>query len=86
MSEPRLRLSLHAQDVLRERCIPEGWVWRVVTSPEMTLADARDPHLIHALARIPENEGRVLRVIYNPDVGSIRVVTAFFDRTMRGKL
>ena len=58
----------------------------MVTSPTILLPDSRDPALLHALGRIAENEGRVLRVVYNPDGEYIRVVTAFFDRTMRGKL
>ena len=36
--------------------------------------------------RVEEREGRVLRVVYDPGEESIWVVTAFFDRSMRGKL
>ena len=61
-------------------------VQRVVDHPALILADHADPELEHALAPIPEREGRVLRVVYNRGVDPIRVMTAFFDRTMRGKL
>jgi hypothetical protein len=86
MTELQLSFTLHALDVLRERCIPEEWVERVVRSPTILLQDADDPVLLHALGRIAERGGRVLRVVYNPGGESVRVVTAFFDRTMRGKL
>lgn len=38
----------------------------------------------HFLARVPEQEGRVLRVVVNPQVDPPLVVTAFLDRRMRG--
>lgn len=86
MSEQRFSFTLHASVVLRERRIRKEWVRRVVISPTILLPDVRDPALLHAVGRIPENEGRVLRVVYNPNGDCIRVVTAFFDRAMRGKL
>jgi hypothetical protein len=45
-----------------------------------------DSDLEHRLGKIDEFEGRVLRVIVNPQLEPIRVITAFFDRAMRGKL
>ncbi len=42
--------------------------------------------LIHALRAIPEFGDRVLRVIYNRTRQPPHVVTAFFDRGMKGKL
>jgi hypothetical protein len=86
MSTRPLLFSLHALDVLEERQITKDWVQRVVDHPVLVMTDSVDPNLEHALAPIPEREGRVLRVVYNHDVDPIRVVTAFFDRTMRGKL
>ncbi len=79
-------LSTHAATVMVEREIPEAWVARVITRPERTEPDAADPLLRHALARIPERDDRVLRVVYNETVRPWRVVTAYFDRAMRGKL
>jgi len=43
-----------------------------------------DSQLVHHLARIPEQENRVLRVVLNPLASPVRVVTAFFDRKMKG--
>lgn len=79
-------LSAHAETVMAEREILEAWVAQVLNNPECTEADATDPLLRHALGRITERDDRVLRVIYNESVEPWRVVTAFFDRAMRGKL
>ena len=79
-------LSAHAVTVMAEREILETWVERVLSSPERTEPDAADPLLRHALGRIPERDDRVLRVVYNETTRPWRVVTAYFDRAMRGKL
>lgn len=79
-------LSAHAVTVMAEREILEMWVARVLTSPERTEPDATDPMLRHALGRITERDDRVLRVVYNETIHPWRVVTAYFDRALRGKL
>jgi hypothetical protein len=56
----------------------------VLSAPERVEQHASDPALRHALARIPERDGRVLRVVYNASVNPPRVVTAYFDRRQRG--
>lgn len=40
----------------------------------------------HYLARIPERDGRVLRVVVNPGVDPPLVVSAFLDPRMRGRM
>lgn len=82
----RFIYTQHAQHVMEERGIEREWVERAVRFPEATLRDARDLQLTHALRRIPEHGSRVLRVVYNHRVDPKRVVTAYFDRTVRGKL
>lgn len=79
-------LSAHAVAVMAEREIPKEWVTRVLLEPERTERDKSDPALRHALGRIAERDDRVLRVVYNETVEPWRVVTAYFDRTMRGAL
>jgi len=79
-------LSAHARTVLAERSIREEWLARVLGSPEKVEQDRDDPELTHALGRIHEHGGRVLRVVYNGFVKPARVVTVYFDRTQRGKL
>jgi hypothetical protein len=58
---------------------------RVLTTPERTEVDRSDPALTHALGRIAEHDGRVLRVVYNATVDPPRIVTVYFDRRQRGK-
>lgn len=79
-------LSAHAITVMAEREIPERWVEQVLSNPERAEADATDPLLRHAPGRIAERDDRVLRVVDNETTHPWRVVTAYFDRAMRGKL
>ena len=62
---PTFTLSAHAAVTLAERGIARAWIQRVLTRPERVEADRADPELRHALGRIAEREGRVLRVVYN---------------------
>lgn len=79
-------LSKHAADTLREREIRLEWVQATLENPMRTLPHADDPDLRHALREIPEFGYRVLRVIYNHTRQPTLIVTAYFDRTMKGKL
>jgi hypothetical protein len=45
-----------------------------------------DPALESRLRKIPEFGDRVLRVVLNTQVVPVRVVSVYFDRTMKGKL
>jgi hypothetical protein len=76
-------LTAHAARVLKEREIPVEWAARVLERPERTEADKGDPALRHALARVPEYSGRVLRVVYNGTTIPWRIVTVYFDRKER---
>jgi len=80
------RLSDHAQQVIERRRIDVDWVESVFTAPEKTEQDALDPQLRHALGRIEAYGDRVLRVVYNPAEKQPVIVTAFFDRSMKGNL
>ena len=82
---PGYELSDHAMDVLAEREIAITWVVRVLAAPERTERDRLDPELMHALGRIAERDGRVLRVVYNAAVQPPRIVTVYFDRRERAK-
>lgn len=79
-------LSKHATDTLRERGIRLEWVSNAMDNPERRLPHVDDPQLTHALRVIPEFGYRVLRVIYNHTRQPVLVVTAYFDRTMKGQL
>jgi uncharacterized protein DUF4258 len=81
-----LELTRHADHVLRRRGIHLSWVRSVVATPLATEQDERDESLEHRLGKIEEYGNRVLRVIINRNVEPPRIVTAFFDRSMRDKL
>ena len=81
-----LDFSEHAQFAASERKIPAEWVERVVNSPRLRLEDPRDHELERFYAPIPEFNNRVLRVVVNTKVAPWRVVSVFFDRSMKGKL
>jgi hypothetical protein len=78
-----LKLSLHIQDMLKERNIPEEWVWRSINSPDWE--NIGEDNNIHYFKSISEHEGRILHVVLNPHVTPKRVVTVFFDRRTRRK-
>ena len=79
-------LSQHAKNVLAERDIPVAWLERVLDSPVWTEPDAGDVELEHRLGIIAEHGDRVLRVVINKEANPVRIVTLYFDRTMKGKL
>jgi hypothetical protein len=83
-----MNFSLHAMDVMEQREIMIEWVARVVDDPTLVVRDEYDPSLVRAFGPVPERDGRVLRVVYNPEGegDSVWIVTTFFDRTMKGKL
>ncbi len=76
----------HAAAVIAARGIKQEWVDFVLASPALSHPDAADADLEHRLAVIPEYGGRVLRVIVKRDTAPTMVITAYFDRTMKGKL
>jgi hypothetical protein len=79
-------LTQHARDVLAERHIPMEWLERVMREPELKQPDPADAALERRYRKIPEHENRVLRVVVNTTVAPERVVSVYFDRTMKGKL
>jgi hypothetical protein len=79
-------LSHHARGQIEDREIEFAWIARAMFQSERTEPDRDDPELGHALARIPEVENRVLRVVYNQTVMLPRNVTVSFDRGQRNRL
>lgn len=74
-------LSAHTQDMLKERDIPEEWLWRTIDSPDYE--NTGDDNNIHYFKSISEHKGRILHVVVNPHVSPKKVVTVFFDRRAR---
>lgn len=82
----RYVLTEHAREVIARRQIRDAWIEQALVAPCLTEPDAVDPALEHRLAVIPEFGNRVLRVIVNVQASPSRVITAYFDRRMRGAL
>ena len=79
-------LTKHAEKVLAEREIPLEWLERTLNDPVLCQSDPDDAALERRYRPIPEFNGRVLRVVVNPAVEPVCVVSVFFDRSMKGKL
>jgi len=79
-------LTEHAKRVLAEREIPIEWLEHALREPAFSEPDPEDASLERRYRPIPECKGRVLRVVINPSVEPVRVVSVFFDRSMKGKL
>lgn len=79
-------VTQHAVEMIERRSIEREWLRRTLEDPELVRPDEKDPTLEHRLKGIPEYGDRVLRVIINATVDPVRVVTVYFDRTMKGEL
>jgi len=75
--------SKHALEMMAERNISEGWIWRTLNESENTFTG--DDGNLHFTKAITEKENRVLHVVVNPAVSPKRIVTLFFDRRLRSK-
>jgi len=83
MPKPIFELSEHAAAVIARRNIDLEWIEWVLLNPHRTERGKNDQSLVHAFGRIAERGGRVLRVVYNANVVPPRIVTAYFDRTLK---
>jgi hypothetical protein len=79
-------LSIHAQKVIFERKIKLEWIENTIKNPDRIEADAEFVELEHKLKNVRENGNKVLRLICKMTVKPILIVTAFFDRRMKGVL
>lgn len=86
MGALRLEYTEHALHVMAERSISIKWVEFVVSGPEVRISDPNDSQVERFYRRKPEHGNRVLRVAVNTNVAPWRVVTVFFDRSMRGEV
>ena len=86
MGSLTLEYPRHAVHVMEERMIPRDWVESTVERRALRTADPNDAEVERFLRRIREHGDRVLRVAVNTRVAPWRVVSVFFDRSMRGEL
>ncbi len=82
---PLYELTRHAEAAALKRKIDMEWIERALIEPDWTEPDPLKPGVMHAFLRIAERNHRVLRVVYNPGVHPVRVITVYFDRRMRGR-
>ena len=86
MSDPLYELTEHAKQRVAERSIQLDWVSRAFLNPNRVIPHPDDESCRHAYVVIPEYGNRVLKVVYKHTDNPPRVVTAFFDRKMKGKV
>lgn len=79
-------LTEHAHERINERGISNEWLERTLFNPMRVSPHETDPELQYALAVIPSDGNRVLRVVYKTTETPIKVITAYFDRSLKGKL
>lgn len=79
-------LTQHAKDMLAKRGIDAAWVERAVDCPQLIVPDPLDVTLEQRFVTIPEYGDRVLKVVVNKMASPERVVSAYFDRRMKGIL
>ncbi|MBI5562450.1 MAG: DUF4258 domain-containing protein [Deltaproteobacteria bacterium] len=71
-------ITKHAGEMIKERGIPEEWVWRAIGGHEHVAEGVDDNS--HYYKRIPEYGSRVPHVVVNRRALPHKVVTVFFDR------
>jgi hypothetical protein len=76
----------HAKEAIKERKIEYHWIQQTLNEPELRTQDPNDSQVERFFQKIPENGNRVLRVAVNTNAWPWKVVSVFFDRTMKGKL
>ncbi|WP_367570662.1 DUF4258 domain-containing protein [Pseudorhizobium pelagicum] len=78
-----LHFTLHAEPVMSERQLQRAWIERPVYEPEWREADPSGPPKERRYRRLPECDGRIVRVICLETETAIRIITAFLDRKAR---
>ena len=82
----RYALTEHARQVITARKIAIEWVERTLIKPALVQSDPGTAGLSRLYCPIVEMEGRVLRVVVDLQATPVRIISVFFDRTMKGKL
>lgn len=82
MAKP-VRLTTHAETVLRERQLERQWIERTAQSPEWTDSDPSSPDVERRFRAVPERDSRILRVVCVETASEIRIISAFLDRKAR---
>jgi hypothetical protein len=78
-----LHFTLHAETVISERQLDRAWIELTVREPEWRETDPSGPPTERRYRRIPQCDGRIMRVICLETETEIRIITAFLDRKAR---
>ena len=78
-----IRLTKHAAEAMQARTIPIEWVEQTLARPDWTTTDPRHFDRMRAFKAIAELGGRVLRVVFRPDVADMVVITVHPDRNAK---
>ena len=77
------QMTRHAAHVASRPGIQADWIARTLDAPGSIESDRRDPALVHHVRHIEEFGGRALRVVFDPKAVPLRVVTVYFDRSVK---
>jgi len=80
------KISVHDKERIEKRNILLTWIQETIEKPDKTEPDPTDTELEIAFKKIQDRNGSVLKVVYNKTVSPTMIVTAHFDRRMKGKL
>ena len=81
----RADLTLHAAEMLATRGIEDAALAAALDTPDVVRQDRSDESLENWDKVIQEHNGRVLKAVVRKEGDTLIVVTAYFDRSMRGK-
>lgn len=81
-----VRWSAHALDAAERRGVQLEWALRTIGDPDEVQPDPAHGIRTRAFRRIPEFGGRVLRVVYEEQQGTIVIVTVVWDRNAGRRL
>ena len=76
----RVHFTKHAEDMLRERGLSKELVVDTVFNPDWTERETEE--VWHAFRRVGD---KILRVVVKGEEGTYLVITAFFDRRLKGR-
>ena len=80
-----LEYTRHAVYAMAERRIPAEWVEFAETEPALRMGDPGGADAERFFRPFPQYGGRMPRVVVNTRAVPWRVISAFFDRSMKGK-
>jgi len=76
----KYNLSKHARNIMIEREIQLSWINSAIQDPDQKILIEKKE--IHYIKKISEFGNRYLRVVVNPTVNPMNIVTVFFDRRL----